>query len=183
MHEMNGGRFPRSGDPKQFIQAWRHVWRLSRRAGLDRSQILFDFSIVHHDMPSVQSIPSHTNDFISCTPTLKKKTKCLTMEDYYPGGLYVDLVGVTFYNRGKGRHHRKRLTPNEIIQDPLWSTRSRLQSLKKPIIVDEVATTAVNYPGPYDPVQSLNIYEQDSSNKNQRLGQLASWAKMQEDLV
>lgn len=110
-------------------------------------------------MPSVQSKPAHTNDFIACTPALKKSTKCKTMEDYYPGSLYVDLVGVTFYNRGKGRHHRQRLTPSQIIEDPTWSTRSRLQAFGKPLIVDEVGTTAVNYLDTYDPARSLAVYE------------------------
>ena len=183
MHEMNGGWFAWSGNPKLFVQSWKHIWRLSRRVWLDRSQILFDFSVVHHDLPSVQADPSHTNDFVACTPSYKLKTRCITMEDYYPGDMYVDLVGVTFYNRGKGRHHRKRLMPKQIIEDPTWSMRVRLQQFRKPIIVDEVATTAVDYPGPYDPTLSLAIYESDHHNKNKRLEHLASRAMSKPNLV
>lgn len=30
MHEMNGGRYPRSSNPYRFKKAWIHVWELSR---------------------------------------------------------------------------------------------------------------------------------------------------------
>lgn len=52
MHEMNGGRYPWSGNPTSFKQAWRHIYQLSREAGLDQSQILFDFSTNGWDMPT-----------------------------------------------------------------------------------------------------------------------------------
>ena len=32
MHEMNGGRYPRSSNPQAFKKAWIHVWELSRAA-------------------------------------------------------------------------------------------------------------------------------------------------------
>lgn len=31
MHEMNGGRYPRSSNPTQFKRAWIHVWNMSRK--------------------------------------------------------------------------------------------------------------------------------------------------------
>jgi hypothetical protein len=30
MHEMNGGRYPRSSNPENFKKAWIHTWELSR---------------------------------------------------------------------------------------------------------------------------------------------------------
>ena len=51
MHEMNGGRYPRSGEPENFKKAWIHVYELARDAGLDQRQILFDLSVNGRDMP------------------------------------------------------------------------------------------------------------------------------------
>lgn len=53
MHEMNGGRYPRSGDPETFKAARKHIRNLSRTAGLDHHNILFDFSVNYRDMPSI----------------------------------------------------------------------------------------------------------------------------------
>ena len=52
MHEMNGSWYSWSGNPSEFRRAWAHVFALSREAGLDRKNILFDFSINSEDLPS-----------------------------------------------------------------------------------------------------------------------------------
>ena len=52
MHEMNGGRYPWSSNPKTFKEAWIHVRNLSRKQGLTENDILFDFSVNHRDMPT-----------------------------------------------------------------------------------------------------------------------------------
>jgi beta-mannanase len=101
MHEMNGGRYPRSSNPEAFKKAWIHVWNLSRAAGLTTQNILFDMSLNDRDLPAKNGKPSQTATFIQCQPALKAKLHCPTFEDYYPGDKYVDLLGVTFYNRGK----------------------------------------------------------------------------------
>jgi beta-mannanase len=101
MHEMNGGRYPRSSDPKAFKQAWLHVRNLSRQLGLSQKNILFDMSLNARDLPAKNAKPAQTATFIQCQPSVKAKLKCPTFEDYYPGDKYVDLLGVTFYNRGK----------------------------------------------------------------------------------
>jgi len=98
---MNGGRYPRSSNPQDFKQAWIHVWNLSRELGLSQNNILFDMSLNARDLPAKNGKPSQTTTFIQCQPGLKAKLKCPTFEDYYPGDNYVDLLGVTFYNRGK----------------------------------------------------------------------------------
>jgi len=52
MHEMNGGRYPRSSNPKNFKKAWIHVRELSRAEGLTNSNILFDMSVNARDLPA-----------------------------------------------------------------------------------------------------------------------------------
>lgn len=52
MHEMNGGRYPRSSNPTTFKEAWIHVWNLSREVGLTKSNILFDMSVNARDLPA-----------------------------------------------------------------------------------------------------------------------------------
>lgn len=52
MHEMNGGRYPRSSNPESFKKARIHVRELSRRVDLDQSNILFDMSINARDLPA-----------------------------------------------------------------------------------------------------------------------------------
>ena len=101
MHEMNGGRYPRSSNPYRFKKAWIHVWELSRKEGLTKSNILFDMSVNAWDLPAKGGKPAQTATFIQCQQNVKVKWKCPTFEDYYPGDKYVDLMGVTFYNRGK----------------------------------------------------------------------------------
>lgn len=145
MHEMNGGRYPRSSNPTTFKQAWIHVRNLSREVGLTKSNILFDMSVNARDLPAKGGKPSQTATFIQCQQAVKSKWKCPTFEDYYPGDTYVDLMGVTFYNRGKGNSNRRRGTPDMIVNAAGRKTLDRLKKFNKPIFVDEVGTTAVNY--------------------------------------
>ncbi len=101
MHEMNGGRYPRSSNPTTFKKAWIHVRELARAEGLSQTNILFDMSVNARDLPAKGGKPAQTATFIQCQQKVKAKLKCPTFEDYYPGDKYVDLMGVTFYNRGK----------------------------------------------------------------------------------
>ncbi|MFA7298786.1 MAG: hypothetical protein WC010_04035 [Candidatus Absconditabacterales bacterium] len=172
MHEMNGGRYPRSSDPYRFKKAWIHVRELSRAEGLSRSNILFDMSVNARDLPAKGGIPAQTATFIQCTQSVKAKLKCPTFEDYYPGDKYVDLMGVTFYNRGKGNSNRRRGTPDMIVNNGSRKTLDRLKKFPKPIFVDEVGTTAVNYTGAYDFNASREVYESNKDMKNERLLQL-----------
>ena len=98
------------------------------------------------DLPAKNGRPSQRAVFVQCQPRLKQQLKCPTFEDYYPGDTYVDLMGVTFYNRGKGNANRRRGTPDQIVNAPGRETLNRLKTFDKPIFVDEVGTTAVNYP-------------------------------------
>jgi beta-mannanase len=100
--------------------------------------------------------------FLQCQQNVKVKWKCPTFEDYYPGDKYVDLMGVTFYNRGKGNSNRRRGTPDQIVNAAGRKTLDRLKKFDKPIFVDEVGTTAVNYTGAYDFKKSLTVYQNNS---------------------
>ena len=183
MHEMNWGRYPRSSNPETFKKAWIHVRNLSREAGLNKNDILFDMSINARDLPAKWGTPSQTATFIECDPKSKQKLKCASFEDYYPGEKYVDLMGVTFYNRGKGNSNRRRWTPDKIINNPKWNTLTRIKKLNKPIFVDEVATTAVNYPENYNYQRSLDIYQSRTDLKDAWILQLRDFLQRETQIV
>lgn len=172
MHEMNGGRYPRSSDPKNFKKARIHIRNLSREEWLQSENILFDMSVNHRDMPTKDPHPSQTSRLIQCSPRDKEKKQCPTFEDYYPGDKYVDIMGFTFYNRGKASYDRARISPEKIVNQPGRNTLSRLKSFNKPIFIDEVATTAVRYDWKYTQKQSIQSYKNDTEGKNKRLTQL-----------
>jgi len=96
MHEMNGSWYSWSGDPGNFKRSWRRIHQMSREIGLSPENILFVMSINSQDLPSKDG--SIGGEMVFCTPDEKKISHCLTMEDYYPGNAYVDLMGITLYN-------------------------------------------------------------------------------------
>jgi len=173
MHEMNGGRYPRSSNPSAFKKAWIHVWNMARKVGLGTGDIQFDFSVNHRDMPTKET-PKQTAKLIQCQPSAKAKLGCFTFEDYYPGDKYVDVVGFTFYNRGKATSDRQRLTPQQIVNEQWRYTLDRVKAFKKPIFIDEVGTTAVMYTGAFNFNHSREIYNKIYSLKNTRINQLQS---------
>ncbi|EKD24544.1 MAG: Dockerin type 1 [uncultured bacterium (gcode 4)] len=172
MHEMNGGRYPRSSNPTTFKKAWIHVRELARAEGLSQTNILFDMSVNARDLPAKGGKPAQTATFIQCQQKVKAKLKCPTFEDYYPGDKYVDLMGVTFYNRGKWNSNRRWGTPDQIVNAAGRKTLDRLKTFNKPIFVDEVGTTAVNYEWAYSFKKSLEVYANNSDLKNEWLLQL-----------
>lgn len=180
MHEMNGGWYPRSSNPSAFKSARIHVRELSRQVGLDQSDILFDWSVNHWDMPTTATTPSQSSPLTQCTPDSKD---CFHFEDYYPGDTYVDLVGFTFYNRGKATSGRQRLTPSQILLDTKRNTLSRLKKLNKPLIIDEVGTTSVRYASSYSAAKSREIYLQNSDLKDQRLLQLQDFIVVNPEIL
>ena len=183
MHEMNGGRYPRSSDPYRFKKAWVRVREISREEWLWQSNILFDMSVNARDLPARWGTPSQTATFIHCTPSAKAKLKCPTFEDYYPGDKYVDLMGVTFYNRGKWNSNRRRGTPDMIVNNSARKTLDRIKKFPKPIFVDEVGTTAVNYIWAYNFDTSREVYENNKAMKNIRLLQLRDFLLRENRIV
>ena len=171
MHEMNGWRYPRSSNPNTFKKAWIHIRDLSRELGLSTKNILFDFSVNHRDMPT-KEIPNQKAKLIPCQLTWKERLWCYTFEDYYPWDKYVDIVWFTFYNRWKGNSDRRWLTPKQIVYEKWREPLTRLRKLEKPIIIDEVGTTAVWYDSWFDYSLSRDIYKTNYKMKNIRLRQL-----------
>ena len=168
MHEMNGWRYPWSSNPEKFKAAWIHVWSLSRVAGLNEENILFDFSVNHRDMPTKWT-PSQKASLIQCD---QSKTGCYHFEDYYPWDEFVDVVWFTFYNRWKANSNRQWLTPTQILYDSNWNTYERIKALNKPIIIDEVATTSVWYEWNYSFEKSRNEYLNHDERKDNWIHQL-----------
>ena len=171
MHEMNWWRYPRSSDPENFKKARIHIREISRKLWLSQENILFDFSVNHWDMPTKWK-PNQAAKLIQCQLSQKEKLWCYTFEDYYPGDKYVDLVGFSFYNRGKWFADRKRLTPNQIVYERWREPLTRLKTFNKPIIIDEVWTTSVWYEEDFDISISREFYKNNYQLKNTRLRQL-----------
>ena len=168
MHEMNGWRYPRSSNPEKFKAAWIHVRTLSRTIWLSEKNILFDFSVNHRDMPTKWT-PSQSAPLIQCNPW---KTNCYHFEDYYPGDEFVDVIWFTFYNWWKAMWNRQRLSPAQILYDPNRNTYERIKTFKKPIVIDEVATTSVRYNWEYNFEKSRNEYLTHNERKDYRIHQL-----------
>ncbi len=183
MHEFNWGRYPRSSNPSAFKKARIHVRNLSREAGLSSKDILFDFSLNARDLPAKNGKPAQTATFIHCTQAAKAKLKCPTFEDYYPGDQYVDLMWVTFYNRGKWNSNRRRGDPRSIVNAKWRNTLDRMKKYQKPIFIDEVATTAVNYEWAYNFQKSLEVYRTNSTLKNERLRQFRDFLKSEPSII
>lgn len=99
MHEMNGGRYPRGSDPENFQKAWRRAWELSREVGLTQKNILFNMSVNGWDIPTHDPFPNQKSVLFYCKMSDKARLGCPTFEDYYPGPDYVDIMGMSFYNR------------------------------------------------------------------------------------
>lgn len=58
-----------------------------------------------------------------------------------------------------------------------------MKTFKKPIFIDEVGTTAVNYEGAYDYNTSLEVYKNNYALKNTRLLQLRDFLKSQPSIL
>ncbi|MBP6911337.1 hypothetical protein KBC03_07240 [Patescibacteria group bacterium] len=90
------------------------------------------------DIPTREPIPHQKAALFYCKQSDKKRLRCPTFEDYYPGPDYVDLMGMSFYNRGKGNGNYQWLYPYEIINNSQRKTLERLKTFEKPLFVDEV---------------------------------------------
>ncbi len=181
MHEMNGGWYPWSSNPHEFKKARVHVYELSRKANLDKTNILFDWSINHRDMVSTDIMPSQWSNIMRCEQKNPKKWYCPILEDYYPGNEYVDLVWFSYYNRGKASYDRKWLDTQDILSDDNFFDRISL--LNKPIIIDEFATTSVYYKGQYNQQKSIKSYQNQYDFKNNWLKKSSIYIAKQKNIV
>lgn len=149
MHEMNGGRYSRSSKPDDFKKARKYIHTMARKDfDLQSDRLLFSLSFNSQDLPTTEAIPTQQSHYEYCSQRrIDNRWRCPRMEDYYPWSSYVDLVGVTLYNRGRSRADNWSvwkdpeylLTENNLI--------GRLSQRNKPIIIDELGTTAVNFDG------------------------------------
>ena len=71
----------------------------------------------------------------------------------------------------------------DIIDAKGWNTLDRMKMLQKPMFIDEVGTTAVNYDGAYNYNTSLQVYATQTDAKNQRLLQLRDFLKSQPQIL
>lgn len=69
------------------------------------------------------------------------------------------------------------------MNDPSRYTMSRLKYLHKPIMIDEVGTTAVWYPQKYNFEISQTHYLTDQQQKNERLVQLQHFLLSEPQIV
>lgn len=164
---MNGSWFSWSGDPEAFRKAWVHIHALSREEGLDASNLLFIMSMNSQDLPSEDG--SVNGKMVFCSPERKKKTGCVSFEDYYPGNRYVDILGMTLYNWGRGRSEEWAVWRSfpELLNDPKTRMFERIKSYGKPIFLDEVGTTAVDFEGPWSEERARESYIHDTERKNE----------------
>lgn len=183
MHEMNGWWYPRSSNPEAFKQARIRVRELSRKAWLTKKHILFDMSVNAWDMPTTDARPNQKSPLMYCYPSQKSKLNCSTFEDYYPGNDYVDILGFTFYNRGKGNTNRERQAPYEIANNKNRRTLDRLKTFNKPLFLDEVGTTAVRYAEQYNQQKSIEVFQNEMWRKNARLDSLKSFLENESSII
>ncbi|EKE28776.1 MAG: glycoside hydrolase family protein [uncultured bacterium (gcode 4)] len=162
LHEMNWWWYSWSSDPVNFPIFWKMVWKWSREEWLDRSNILFDYSINSQDLPVAPGFfVDQLSEVVNCTQDKKKETWCLTFEDYYPGDEYVDIMGVTIYNWWKWARAEKWAswrTPMEVLNEPWYWTFDRMKKFGKPIFIDEAWTTSVNIDWEFDNAKLIESY-------------------------
>lgn len=183
MHEMNGWRYPRSSNPEAYKKARVRVRDLSRKAWLTTNEILFDMSVNARDMPTKDARPNQASVLQYCYPSQKTKLNCPTFEDYYPWDKYVDILGFTFYNRGKGNTNRLWQSPYEIINNVNWKTLDRLKTFGKPLFIDEVGTTAVWYDGAYNQQKSIEVFQAETARKDAWLDSLRYFLQNEPDII
>jgi len=84
-HEMNGFWYPWAHGPRQYVQAWRHVVSIFRRAGAANVRFVW-----------------------SPNPNLfqRRAEWARKLRRYWPGSRYVDAVGSTMINFGGRRDYR-----------------------------------------------------------------------------
>ena len=118
-HEMNGDWYPWSGKkqgPERYIAVWRYTKSFLDKQGV--ANIRWIFSV------NWQDVPSEGNRFVS----------------YYPGGAYVDFIGVDGYNWGNVKSGMSWMSFREIFTKRCAETR---RLFHKPILVTEFGSTSL----------------------------------------
>lgn len=170
---MNGGRYSRASHPDDFKRAWKKVRTMARnKYHLQSDQLLFSLSFNSQDLPTKDTRPTQNSEIQFCSERrVVNRERCPRKADYYPGDKYVDLVGVTLYNRGRSRPdtRAKWKSPTNLFnEDSLWA---QLTQRGKPIIIDELGSTAVNFSGEWSHFSAKEIFDHSTVWKNNRLKQ------------
>ena len=105
------------------------------------------------------------------------------MRDYFPGSAYVDLIGVTLYNRGRSRPDAWSVwkEPEFLLSE--FDLLTKLQQFNKPIIIDELGTTAANFDGKWTHEKAISSIANDTSSKNTWLRKWKLVAARHPDIV
>jgi Glycosyl hydrolase family 26 len=118
LYEMNGNWYPYSGNPANFISAYRRIVNLFVQAGVPSEAMLWVFA-----------------------PNGWSKSGMPGFEEYYPGDAYVDAVGLSSYNYGYLPDNYPRWSTAQEIYGP-YLDRIRVMAPNKPIIIAQTGTTA-----------------------------------------
>ncbi len=171
MHEMNGGRYSRASKPEEFKKARRYVHTMARKDfDLQSDKLLFSLSFNSQDLPTSDAIPTQQSSYEYCSQwRVDNKGRCPRMEDYYPGRNYVDLIGVTLYNRGRSRSDNWSVWKDPKVLLTESNLIGRLYQWNKPIIIDELGTTAVKFDGEWTQEKVTETFANNKEDKNTRL--------------
>ncbi len=171
MHEMNWGRYSRASQPDSFKQAWINVYNLARNTmNIQSDKLLFSLSYNSQDLPTQDPHPTQSSHYTYCSQwVVDNRGWCPRMEDYYPGDEYVDLIGVTLYNRWRSRpdYRSVRKSPYDLLNEA--NLFGRLSQRKKPIIIDELWTTAIKFDGQRSQEKAKEVFHNNLADKNTRL--------------
>lgn len=168
MHEMNGGRYSWASKPEEFKKARRYVHTMARKDfDLQSDTLLFSLSFNSQDLPTTEAVPTQNSYYEYCSQwRIDNKWRCPRMEDYYPGRNYVDLIGVTLYNRGRSRADNWSVwkDPKTLLTES--NLIGRLYQWNKPIIIDELGTTAVKFDGEWSQDKVTESFKIDKESKD-----------------
>lgn len=184
LHEMNWWWYSRASDPVRFPVFWKMMRNWSREEWLDKSNILFDFSINSQDLPVIEwATPSQHTPVITCNQQKKIDTWCYTFEDYYPWDEYVDLIWITIYNWwtwARKEYWARWRDPMTVINEPWYWTFDRMKKMWKPIFIDESWTTSINIKWPFDELKLIDIYKENHYRDDWKT---ATWTLVKDEWI
>lgn len=111
-HEMNGNWYGWSGDPGNFVAAWRHVVSLFRAEGVANVKWIWSANVDHGEYP---------------------------FSAYFPGDEWVDYTGLDGYNWGAAGQGMNRWESLAQVFSSSYAQLTRISS--KPVIVTEVSSS------------------------------------------
>jgi len=125
-HEMNGNWYPWSspvgGTAGSYVTMWQRVRTIFSTKGFDARTVQWIWAVNHEDVGTVRA------------------------EDYYPGHVYVDWIGIDGYNWGSSQTWSAWRTPDEVFSPMLHRLR---QISAKPLALTETASST-SMPGRVD---------------------------------